>query len=102
MAEITKHIRIEDRTITYQVGGTVCWSLPLADLELLGEYTDPNGPFVDDYFFVFIRRPQHHWNEASFYASGRDELLDELAVLLGAKLDCGLVNSTEYNSRVMW
>ena len=99
--ETTKRIWIEDSTITYQIGDTVCWTLPLAELEIFGEYTDPNGPYVDDYFFVFIIR-SHHWNEASFYATGSEEFLKELGNLLGTNLTCGLVSSTDYYSRVIW
>lgn len=100
--ETTKRIWIEDSVINYQVGDNVHWTLPIDDLELLGEYTDPNGPYVDDYFFVFITRPEHRWNEASFYADVRDEFLNELGKILGSTLTCGLVSSTDYNSRVMW
>jgi hypothetical protein len=100
--ETTKRIWLEGDSINYQIGGTLCWTLPIGDLEVLGEYTDPNGPYVDDYFFVFVVRPKHLWNESSFYATGRDEFLQELGKVLGSEPTCGLVSSTDYRSRVMW
>ncbi|MDH3975672.1 MAG: hypothetical protein OEV42_15445 [Deltaproteobacteria bacterium] len=100
--EREKHIWIEDGIINYQVGDKSKWSVPLANLEVVGEFTNPNGPLVDDYFLVFVTRPEHHWNAASFYASERDEFLTCLGEILGNKLTCSLANSTVYNSRVMW
>ena len=66
----------------------------------MGEHTDDHGPCVDDYFFVFLT--DSHFYEASFYAEGRDTFLSEVSELLGAKISCGLVNSTDFKSRVMW
>jgi hypothetical protein len=99
--ETTKRIWIADRIIHYQ-DRDFRWALPIDSIEVFGEYTDPNGPFVDDYFFVFVYRPEHRWNEASFYAAERDEFLNDFAEILEAKLTCGLVSSTDYNSRVIW
>jgi hypothetical protein len=98
----TKRIWIEGGIINYLWGEDHQWALPLTELEIVGEYTDPNGPYVDDYFFVFIARPEHYWYEASFYCDGSDQFLKELGQQLGAQISCGLVNSTDYNSRVMW
>ena len=98
----SKRIWLEHETIYYQVTSGAGWSLPISELELLGEYTDPNGPYVDDYFLVFVTRPEHSWYEASFYAEGLDELLKHLGQALGFEPPYGLVNSTDYNSDVIW
>jgi hypothetical protein len=98
----SKRIWIEGSLINYQWRNSSRWTLPIAELEVVGEYTDPNGPYVDDFFLVFIARPEHLWYEASFYADGTDEFLKELGRQLGAEIACGLLNSTDYNSRVMW
>ncbi|HVG31913.1 MAG TPA: hypothetical protein VM911_02490 [Pyrinomonadaceae bacterium] len=92
-------IWIEQGVIHYELsnGG---WQLPISEIRVMGEHTDDHGPSVDDYFFVFLTNS--HFCEASFYAEGRDQFLSELRDLLGAKLSCGLVNSTDFQSRVMW
>src|SRR5688500_1399372 len=58
------------------------------------------GP-ADDYFFCFATGPAM-WREASFYAEGRDEFLRALGAKLGAPLEAGLCNSTDFASRVLW
>ena len=77
------------------------WSLSISQIRIIGEYTDSNGPYLDDYFFVFVLS-DCSWRQASFYAEGRDSFLSELGSKLGHKLACGLCNSTSLKSRVMW
>ena len=91
-------IWIEDETIHYKTpnGG---WELPVSEVRIVGEHTDQSGP-ADDYFFVFLA--PSGWYEASFYAEGCDRFLNELGKLLDSKFDCGLVNSTDFNSQIMW
>jgi hypothetical protein len=59
---------------------------------------------VDDYFFVFVthKTKPNGWHEASVYADGGDDFLRQLSQTLGFDVHCGLVNSTDYKSRVMW
>jgi hypothetical protein len=78
------------------------WSVPVAEVRLIGEYTNFDGPHLDDYFFVFLTAPEGGWHEASFYAKGRDEALAGLSRSIGAPLQCGLCNSTQYKTRIMW
>ena len=90
---------MESGTIHYEYQGG-CWSVPVSDVKVIGEHTDDHGPGVDDYFFVFLTKT--HSYEASFYAEGRDQLLDEISREFGTPLVCDLVNSTDFRSRVMW
>lgn len=99
--QLTKRIWIEEASIHYQTG-VVGWSLPIDSVEIFGEYTDPNGPYVDDYFFVFVTRPEHLWRQASFYADERDKFLTAFGEIREARMTCGLTSSTDYDSRVIW
>ena len=76
------------------------WEVPICEIKVIGEHTDDHGPYADDYFFVFLTAT--HSYEASFYAEGRDQVLRALSRALGVKLECGLISSTTFNSRVMW
>ena len=87
--------------LTYHSAGGD-WSVPVADVRLIGEYTNSDGPYVDDYFFVFLTAPEGGWHQASFYAKGRDETLAALSGTIGAPLECRLCNSTHYQTRIMW
>lgn len=77
------------------------WSLSIRDIKVIGEYTDRNGPYIDDYFFVFVLA-DGTWRQASFYAEDRELFLRALSEKLEYKLECGLCNSTDYKSRVLW
>jgi len=74
------------------------WSVPIAKIRLIGEYTNSDGPHLDDYFLIFLTAP----HQASFYAKGRDEAFAALSRSIGAPLQCGLCNSTHYKTRIIW
>jgi hypothetical protein len=78
------------------------WSVPLVDVRLIGEYTNSDGPYLDDYFLVFLTAPEGGCYQASFYAKGRDETLATLSKDFGVPLECGLCHSTQYKTRIMW
>ena len=92
-------IWIEGRVIHYEWPNG-CWQLLVSDLKVMGEHTNDHGPYVDDYFFVFLT--DSHYYEASFYAKGSDKFLAELSDLIGARVSGGLCHSTDFQSRVMW
>jgi hypothetical protein len=94
-------IRLADGSIVYE-SARMNWRVPLSDVRLIGEYTTANGPYVDDYFFVFLTAEEGGWHEASFYARGRDPLLALLEHHLGAPIQPGLCNSAEYRTRIVW
>jgi len=75
------------------------WQFAWDQLVCLGEYTISS--WGDDYFFVFVTRDGYCY-ESSFYARGRDELLEALGKKLNSTLACGLCNSTEWKSRIIW
>jgi len=84
--------------------GALCWSVQARDIVLLAEYTTDEGPFVDDYFLVFVTQPGggEQYVTASFYAEGSDEVVGRLAECWGAEVGLSLAHSTDWNSRVIW
>lgn len=78
------------------------WSVSISDIRLIAEYTNSDGPYVDDYFFVFLTAPEGGWHEASFYAEGREVVLRALEQKIGAPLETGLCHSTDYRTRILW
>ena len=88
-------------TISYTTPGG-SFSVSLSEIAVIGEFTTDGGPFGDDYFLVFVSRTRDCWYEASFYAKGRDELLDQLSAALGDRLQLGLANSANFASRIIW
>lgn len=78
------------------------WSVPIAEIRLICEYTNSDGPYLDDYFFVFMTDREGGWHQASFYARGRNEALATLSRRIGTPLECELCNSTQYKTRILW
>lgn len=94
-------ILLDGDVIRYRSAVHGDWDLPVSDVRILGEATDPCGPFADDYFFCFATGPDA-WREASFYAEGREPFLRALGVKLGSTLEVGLCNVADFASRVLW
>ena len=94
-------ISCKDGVISYRAV-SVGWAIRLEDIRLIGEYTTANGPYMDDYFLVFITSLENGWYEASFYADGFEKVLEQLTAFLGEPVDAGLCNSAEFKSRIIW
>ncbi len=92
---------IDDGVIHYDSEHCGHWTCPVADIVLIGEYTNDHGPYLDDWFFVFMVAGQN-WFEASMYAKETDTFRDELRKQIGADVITGLANSTDFKSRVLW
>ena len=95
-------IRVVGDSISYSSPFFVSWTLDLREVKACGEYTNQDGPFLDDYFFAFITRPDDGWYEASFYAQGREPLLQELTKRFGSTVQCDLCCSADFKSRIWW
>jgi hypothetical protein len=103
-----KRLQILGSTMQYIFHGEVQWTLPLENLVLIAEYTTNEGPYVDDYFLVFVTMEEGaiFFSRSSFYSEGRAPTLKELANWLGTPLEPSLtgadVGAREWNSRVVW
>lgn len=84
--------------------GARLWSLPIASIILVAEYTTNEGPYVDDYFLIFVTSEEGklYFSTCSFYSDGRDEALSALQQRLGSPISFGLQGSIEWRSRVAW
>ncbi len=78
------------------------WSILISAIRLIGEYTNSDGPFLDDYFLVFLTAVEDGWHQASFYAEGRDEALRSIETRIGATIEPGLCDSTTFRTRILW
>ena len=94
-------ICLDGTVITYVSRLFGSFSLSIADIAVVGEFTADTGPFVDDWFIVFVRRGGD-WFEASVYSDGFDALRNGLSLAIGADVHCCLADSTNFASRVVW
>lgn len=94
-------ISTANERICYERGGT-SWEIALGDIQVIGEFTNPEGPFFEDYFLCFITDTSGKWYEASFYSQGINKLLDWLEDKLNSNFEWKLCASKSFQSRVMW
>src|SRR5258705_1180436 len=91
-------LTIQGGTLYFARAGAEIWSLSIASLLLIGEHTTDHGPWLADYFYVFVAGvPPCHY-EAPMYAN--PEILRDLGSILGSTLVPGLNNRTDFASRV--
>lgn len=91
---------VEEGFVRYQSSSETVWAFAVKDLSLIGEWTDDHGPWQDDYFYFFLAGVPAQVFEVPMYANPR--LMEELGQALGVSLECRLVNSTTFSSRVIW
>jgi hypothetical protein len=101
MREESGRIELVGDTIRYESAAYASWAINVQDVRIVGEATNENGPFCDDWFLCFATA-REKWHEASIYASGCDTVLSALSVRLGSALKLGLAASTGFGSRILW
>jgi hypothetical protein len=78
------------------------WSIAVDSIGIVGEYTNQDGPFLDDYFLIFVGKSRQEWWQASFYAEGREAFLLAFEKKFPGVNQLGLCGSTSFESRVVW
>ncbi len=86
--------------LRYKHHGKEVWALFVPSLVLIAEHTNDSGPFVCDYFYVFIAGEPLIEFEAPMYAG--PAILGALSARMQTQFGPGLASSTEFKSRVIW
>jgi hypothetical protein len=95
-------LKIEDSTLIYASPNYGNWQIPINQIISFGEYTTNNGPYIDDWFMVFVTRDLN-WVEASNYCAGGQDTRTALALHWAAEnLQGKLWGHTDFASRVIW
>jgi hypothetical protein len=98
-------LELRDEDVIYREDGQgALWCLRVDDLVVVGEYTNAHGPWRDDWFLIFGYREkgQMLFREIPIL-SGIEEVLAQLGQRQGGgPIRLQLVNSTQYDSRVLW
>lgn len=94
-------IEIVGEQLRYQSTDYGTWEIPVGDIKVVGEYTTDNGPYIDDWFLVFVMRDEY-WVEASNYCGGQEAVREALANRLGVESLWGsLAYTTDFHSNVL-
>jgi hypothetical protein len=80
------------------------WSIEIADIILIAEYTTDEGPYLDDYFLVFVtvEKGKPFFSKCTFYAEGTDEAFECLRKKFDMPMEFKLCSSTAWTSSVLW
>jgi hypothetical protein len=78
----------------------IVWQVPITDLVLIAEFTTDTGPWAEDYYDVFGAGHPPQFYQISLWMAGG--VLPILSTRLDHKLAPGLIQSTEWRSRIMW
>lgn len=80
------------------------WSVRIADILLIAEYTTKDGPAADDYFLVFVTREhgEFFYSAVTMAAEGMNAALERIEQQIEASLDLALASSPAGASRVVW
>ena len=76
-------------------------TLQLSDVKVIGEKTNENGPFCEDYFLVLVQN-NGKWHEIPLSAFSWESVLEKMERDTGSQLQLQLINSTTFASRVLW
>ena len=73
---------------------------PVAEIRVVGESTNQNGPYAEDWFLCLC--DESGWMEIPVESDGFQAFLEALAGRLGFSPALELVQSPDFESRVLW
>jgi hypothetical protein len=96
-------LSLSDKILSYASDEYGSWGVALTEVVAFGEYTTDNGPFIDDWFVVFVTQ-NLEWLEASNYCRGCHEVREALRQIWAAESlhQDTLIGSTEFDSVAIW
>jgi len=95
-------LHFDGSLITYTSQDYGSFAIPLSEVAVIGEFTNDNGPFADDWFLVFVHRSGKEWFEASIYAEEVESVREQLSSALGSSITLHLATSTDFASCILW
>ncbi|WP_210486802.1 hypothetical protein [Rufibacter aurantiacus] len=92
---------INDNQLVFEHSSTNKWAVEIDKIRLIGEYTTADGPWLDDYFFVFAEK-EDEWYEAPNEAVKNHDFWEILSEKLNFKVAPSLFASTQWDSKVLF
>jgi len=95
-------VRIQKTTIYWDYGNKNILQIETGDIAIIGEYTNSDGPYLDDWFLVLVTK-DGQWKSIPWYADNIDELTKHLSDKFQEKLgESNLINSSSWKSLVSY
>jgi len=93
-------IRIDNDKIFWDYNDKNIFEVATKDIIVIGEYTNADGPYFDDWFITFVTKDRQ-WQSIPLYADNREFLLDYLCEKFQPDFkEILLTGSFEWNSVV--
>jgi hypothetical protein len=97
-------VQVGSETVECSKDRSLLWTMRLDAIVLVAEYTTNSGPWVDDWFLVLWELDHSSLRTAQVSV---DENVGKLVIAKLAErskdmIELGLVNSTDWRSRVVW
>ena len=103
MEEVESQLILKDDVIYYKSGRGNEWKLSLSEIKVIGELTTNEGPFIDDWFVVFVI-DENNWKTSTMYL--KDNIAETFFKELSSKLNYNIIpslfHSTEFKSIVAY
>lgn len=95
-------VRLQGDTVFWDYNNKNILQIDLNDIAIIGEYTNSEGPYLDDWFLVFVTK-DGQWQNIPWYANNIDELTQYLSNKFHQDLNVTyLANSIEWKSIVLY
>ena len=94
-------VRFQDNFVFWDYQDKNILQINADDIVVIGEYTNSDGPLVDDWFLTFVTR-NGQWQSISRYADNIDKVLQFLSSKFQSELETTLTNSAQWKSVIMF
>lgn len=95
-------VLIKDNELIWQdIAGKEIGKIPLDKVKVIAEYTTSDGPYVDDWFYLFILS-QTDLRQISAYATNINAVLESLSSKYNCDIVGHLAHSATFDSNVLW
>lgn len=99
--KISGRTYIKDEEIIWDSDQGIISQIPIKSIKIIGEYTTNVGPVQDDWFYVFILDAKD-FRQISAYATGTEEMLNEVGQKINSDVHGQLAASTDWKTNILW
>ena len=93
-------VRLQNDKIFWDYDNKSIFQIDIGDIVIIGEHTNSDGPFFDDWFLTFVTK-DGHWQSIPWYADNIEELTTLLCDKFQSDLNNSFLNgSTEWASLI--
>jgi hypothetical protein len=95
-------VRLQGDQVFWDYDNKTIFQIDMNDIVIIGEYTNSDGPYLDDWFLTFVTK-DGQWQSIPWYADNIEELTQYLSNKFHQDLNVTyLANSTEWKSIVRY